>query len=171
MKWENCRCGCSELLRVVQERTYKRVEQRWRQVSFRLVCATNRDLNQERVRGTFRDDFYHRLASWTCHLPPLSQRRDDILPLVAHLLSTLYGDRSPPELDPAVRDFLLLRDYPGNVRELKQLVTRIAHRHVGTGPCARRLAHDELARTSGERRVGPIRILKRQFAAHNASKV
>jgi len=125
----------AELLRIVQERTYKRVgSNAWKSVRFRMVCATNRDLEKEKARGTFRLDFYHRIASWTCRLPPLNERREDIIPLTRHFLSTMRKDADPPELDPAVRDYLLLRDYPGNVRELRQLVDRMGKRHVGDGP-------------------------------------
>lgn len=124
----------AELLRVVQERAYKRVGgNTWKQANFRLVCATNRNLPEEERRGTFRRDLYHRLASWTCALPPLTDRREDILPLVRHFLRQILGG-SPPEPDPVVRDYLLTRDYPGNVRELRQLVGRMACRHVGDGP-------------------------------------
>jgi transcriptional regulator with GAF, ATPase, and Fis domain len=56
------------------------------------------------------------------------------LPLARHFLRGLYVGQNPPDLDPAVRDYLITRDYPGNVRELRQLITRMAQRHVGNGP-------------------------------------
>lgn len=125
----------AELLRVVQERTYKRVgSNTWHQVDFRLVCATNRDLLTEEAQGRFRRDLYFRIASWTCRLPPLRERREDVLPLAHHFLREVFPAGTVPGFDPAVRDYLLLRDYPGNVRELRQLVHRLAKRHVGEGP-------------------------------------
>ncbi|MGH9836660.1 MAG: sigma-54-dependent transcriptional regulator [Blastocatellia bacterium] len=124
----------AELLRVVQERTYKRVgSNSWQKTDFRLVCATNRDLFEEQAHGQFRRDFYYRIASWTGRLPPLRERREDIPVLAKHLIEELRPD-DPPELDDAVRDYLLMRDYPGNVRDLKQLITRIVQHHVGPGP-------------------------------------
>lgn len=124
----------AQLLRVIQEHTYKRVGgNKWKQTSFRLVCATNRDLMREVKRGRFRADLYYRIAMCTFHLPPLRERPDDILPLAQHFLQTLAGDTPAPAVDEAVRDYLLKRQYNGNVRELKQLVTRIFHRHVGVG--------------------------------------
>jgi transcriptional regulator with GAF, ATPase, and Fis domain len=124
-----------ELLRVVQEHTYKRVgSNTWKKVDFRLICATNRNLEEERVRGAFRLDLYHRIASWTCKLPCLNDRREDIIPLTQHFLGEIQSEGEIPDLDPAVRDYLLLRNYPGNVRDLRQLVTRTARRHVGKGP-------------------------------------
>ena len=122
----------AELLRVVQEGTYKRVgSNTWQQAAFRLICATNRDLHAEEARGAFRRDFYHRIAHWTCKLPSLQERREDILPLVAHFLRQMNAAEPPLELDPAVRDYLLSRSYPGNIRELRHLVARLAARHVG----------------------------------------
>ena len=123
-----------QLLRVIQEGTYKRVGgNSWLRTRFRLVCATNRDLVGELVRGGFRRDLYHRIASWICRVPPLRERPEDILPLVTHFLSQLRAGE-PVEIDDPVREYLVRRSYPGNVRDLRQLVQRIHHRHVGTGP-------------------------------------
>ncbi|WP_374583319.1 sigma 54-interacting transcriptional regulator [Pseudoduganella sp.] len=123
----------AQLLRVIQERQYKRVgSNQWHPTSFRLVCATNRDLEAEVQRGAFRADLYYRIAAWRCRTPPLRERPGDILPLVRHFLG-LLGARER-ELDPAVRQYLLTRSYPGNVRELRQTVARIWHRHSGPGP-------------------------------------
>ncbi|OQX15434.1 MAG: hypothetical protein BWK73_06750 [Thiothrix lacustris] len=125
----------AQLLRVIQEQTYKRVGgNKWKQTHFRLVCATNRDLAKEVKRGRFRADLYYRIAMCTFHLPPLRERSDDILPLARHFLQQLAGDTPAPELDETVSTYLLKHKYNGNVRELKQLVTRIFHRHVGVGP-------------------------------------
>jgi len=123
----------AELLRVIQERTYKRVGgNSWQKTNFRLVCATNRKLIEEQSRDRFRRDLYYRIASWTCHLPPLSERREDILVLAKHFIEQLRPD-NPPGLDESVRRYLVAREYPGNVRDLKQLVTRIVQHHVGPG--------------------------------------
>jgi len=125
----------AELLRVVQDGTYKRVGSNvWHQTCFRLVCATNRDLRADELAGRFRRDLYYRIAAWICQLPSLSQRREDILPLARHCLSQLLPESSGLEFDRAVEGFLLSREYPGNVRELRQLVAQVARRHVGDGP-------------------------------------
>jgi transcriptional regulator with GAF, ATPase, and Fis domain len=124
----------AELLRVVQEHTYKRVGgNTWQESLFRLVCATNRDLRQEEALGQFRRDFYYRIAGCICELPPLRERPEDILPLTEHFLSKFRPDERP-RIEDAVRDYLMQRSYPGNVRDLKQLITRISYRHAGTGP-------------------------------------
>jgi transcriptional regulator with GAF, ATPase, and Fis domain len=124
-----------ELLRVIQEHTYKKVgSNTWLPTRFRLVCATNRELTEEVGRRTFRRDLYHRIATWIIHLPALRDRREDILPLTRHFLGEIFKENGVPELDPAVRDCLICKDYPGNVRDLRNLVLRIGHRHVGSGP-------------------------------------
>lgn len=117
----------AELLRVVQEGTYKRVGgNTWQKTKFRLVSATHRDLEAEMSDGRFRRDFYYRIAAWSCTLPPLRERREDIPALARHFL------HAPP--DPAVLELLISRDYPGNIRDLRHLCDRIDYRHVGEGP-------------------------------------
>ncbi|HEY0150879.1 MAG TPA: sigma 54-interacting transcriptional regulator [Longimicrobium sp.] len=125
----------AQLLRVVQEGTYKRVGgNAWLKTRFRLVCATHRDLPAEVAAGRFRADLYYRLATVTCRMPPLRDRPEDILPLFLHFLAEAGAGGGSPELDEPVRELLLRREYPGNVRDLKQLAARIAYRHVGPGP-------------------------------------
>ncbi|MCA1850104.1 MAG: sigma-54-dependent Fis family transcriptional regulator, partial [Acidobacteria bacterium] len=98
------------------------------------ICATNRDPGEEAARGRFRRDFYYRISCWVCRLPPLRERVGDVLHLARHFTQQLRPGEKPLEFDEPVRDYLLQREYPGNVRELKQLVTRIMARHVGRGP-------------------------------------
>ncbi len=125
----------AQLLRVVQERTYKRVGSNvWRDTDFRLVCASNRDLLEEEARGRFRRDLYYRIASWVFRLPPLRERLEDILPLARHFIQEFHPDGDPPDLDVPVQEYLCTREYPGNVRDLRNLMQRIVHRHIGCGP-------------------------------------
>jgi transcriptional regulator with GAF, ATPase, and Fis domain len=125
----------AELLRVVQEGMYKRVgSNTWRRTDFRLVAATNRDLLQEQAAGRFRGDLYYRIAGWAFHLPPLRERPGDIPLLARYFISETSRDGPPPDLDPAVEELLVRREYAGNVRDLRQLMARIAARHVGPGP-------------------------------------
>ena len=125
-----------QLLRALQEHTYKRVgSNTWRKTDFRLVSATNRDLLSEAREGAFRLDLYHRVATVGIELPPLRERVQDILPLARHFIrESLPGDAPAPDLDEAVELYLLTRDYPGNVRDLSNLMHRILSRHVGIGP-------------------------------------
>jgi transcriptional regulator with GAF, ATPase, and Fis domain len=125
----------AELLRVVQEGTYKRVGgNAWQRTRFRLVCATHRNLQDEAAGGRFRRDLYYRVAAWICTLPPLRERREDIPALARHFLERHFDGREVPEIDEPVLEMLVAREYPGNIRDLRHLVERILHRHVGNGP-------------------------------------
>jgi transcriptional regulator with GAF, ATPase, and Fis domain len=124
----------AQLLRAVQEHTYKRVgSNAWQRTDFRLVCATNRNLTTAVADGQFRADLYYRIAGWLCRTPPLRERKEDILHLARHFLGQL--DAKPSlDLDEPVREYLLLRDYPGNVRDLRRVVASLHLRHAGAGP-------------------------------------
>jgi len=140
----------SELLRVIQEGTYKRVgSNSWQRTDFRLICATNRDLKEGQLTGGFRRDFFFRIAGCVVTLPSLKERTEDIVPLVNHFFRQIRPDHDAPPLDPPVREFLLRRQYPGNIRELKNLVSRISYRHVGPGPVT-------LGDLPEEERPGPV---------------
>ena len=124
-----------QLLRSLQEQTYKRVgSDQWRKTDFRLVAATNRDLSLEEAQGRFRRDLYYRLSTWTFRLPPLRERTGDILHLTRHFMRQDNDGREPPEIDGLVQKYLVQRAYPGNVRELKNLTARMLTRYVGPGP-------------------------------------
>ena len=125
----------AELLRVIQEGTYKRVgSNSWRESRFRLVSATHCDLSRAVREGTFRGDLYHRLATFTFTLPSLEERPDDILLLADYFLGQTMGKSPPPPLEVPVRRYLVSRRYPGNIRELRQVVARLASGYVGSGP-------------------------------------
>ncbi|MBI2906440.1 MAG: sigma-54-dependent Fis family transcriptional regulator [Chloroflexi bacterium] len=125
----------TQLLRALQEHTYKRVgSNSWRRTDFRLICATNRDLPMEEARGHFRRDLYYRVAAWTIRLPSLRKRAEDIIPLVRHFMRLSGMADAPPELEAAVKTYFVTRDYPGNVRDLQNLVHRIMTSYVGVGP-------------------------------------
>ncbi len=116
-----------KLLRVLQERAMMRVGGVHEiPVDIRVVAATNKDLKQEIEFGTFRQDFYYRLNVITLHVPRLADRRDDILLLSFHFLqkyATLQGKKVGNFSDEAAR-ILLSYEYPGNVRELENIVER-----------------------------------------------
>jgi DNA-binding NtrC family response regulator len=117
-----------QLLRAIQEKTYKRVGGNvWQRTNFRLVCATNRNLEDLVRQGMFRQDLYYRIAGCVFQTPALTDRKTDILPLARHFLRGAFPDG-------AVSEYLLNREYQGNIRELRQLTERIAHRHTGPGP-------------------------------------
>lgn len=126
-----------KLLRVIQERTYKKIGGNiWNFTDFRLVCATNKHLERAVENGEFRQDLYYRIANWDCRLPSLREREDDILVLARHFLfkhNPKYKETGVV-FHSSVKEYLCKRDYPGNIRELEQVVSRIAQRHMGEGP-------------------------------------
>jgi transcriptional regulator with GAF, ATPase, and Fis domain len=121
----------SELLRVIQEGTYKKIgSNTWNKTKFRLVCATNKQLHPSIVDVHFRHDLYFRLSDFEFHVPSLSERSEDIPLLAKHFLTEFFPGDDCPEFDDSVIEYLVNRTYAGNVRELKQLIRRIALKHV-----------------------------------------
>jgi transcriptional regulator with PAS, ATPase and Fis domain len=116
-----------KLLRALQEREVRRVgENRSRKVNVRVLAATNRDLAHSVAGGTFRPDLYYRLKVVDLHVPPLRERRDDIMPLARALLgaAALSMKRKITGLSPTAGDQLLRYSWPGNVRELENAMER-----------------------------------------------
>jgi DNA-binding NtrC family response regulator len=114
----------AKLLRVLQDRSIERVGSSAPiKVDIRVVAATNRDLEAEIGAGRFREDLYYRLAVVEIVVPPLRDRREDVLPTAHHLLSRL-ADGPAPRLAADVSAALALHDWPGNVRELSNVLER-----------------------------------------------
>jgi two-component system nitrogen regulation response regulator NtrX len=96
-------------------------------VDVRVIAATNKNLEEELKRGTFRDDLYFRLNVIPFHVPPLRERREDIPALVRHFVAAIaeeYGKR-PKEISPRAMERLSSLPWPGNVRELRNIVERV----------------------------------------------
>src|SRR5215468_5240461 len=132
----------AKLLRVLENGEYQRVGETQRRFSrARVIAATNRDLRQEIKRGNFRADLYHRLSVFTINVPPLREMDEDRSLLLEHFCR-FYADQAklPPfTLDEAAGK--LWRDYhfPGNVRELRNIVIRLTTKYAG-----QRLSDEEL---------------------------
>jgi two-component system, NtrC family, response regulator AlgB len=92
----------------------------------RVLAATNRDPMQMIERGLLREDLYYRLATVVIRIPPLRERRDDVLPLAAHFVARLRGELGRPRasLAPSAEAALLAYRWPGNVRELRNVIER-----------------------------------------------
>jgi formate hydrogenlyase transcriptional activator len=126
----------SKLLRVLQEGQFERVgDERTRRVNVRLVAATNRDLLAEAKAGRFRLDLYYRLSVFPIELPPLRERLEDIEPLAAHFIR--QGARRlgvpAPRLTKAHVQQLQSYDWPGNIRELQNVLERAVILSRSTG--------------------------------------
>jgi two-component system response regulator PilR (NtrC family) len=116
-----------KLLRVLQERRVKPVGGvSEREVDVRIVAATNRDLETEVEKGTFRQDLYYRLNVIQLRLPPLRERREDIPLLVDHFVRKFSAEhaRKVTGTDPDAMQALMTYHFPGNVRELENLIER-----------------------------------------------
>jgi transcriptional regulator with GAF, ATPase, and Fis domain len=117
----------AKLLRVLQEGQFERVgEDATRKVNVRIVAATNRDLRQEVAAGRFRQDLYYRLSVFPMELPPLRHRKEDIPALATHFASLSCGRLNRPEMRLTDDDMEVLRryDWPGNIRELQNVIER-----------------------------------------------
>lgn len=117
----------AKLLRAIQERRFERVGgNETLTADVRIVSATNRDLSKGSRDGTFREDLYYRLAAFPIQLPPLRQRRSDILLLAEHFLTKYAGREKKNVTGFQKRTIRILHDYPwpGNVRELESAIER-----------------------------------------------
>jgi two-component system, NtrC family, response regulator AtoC len=118
----------AKLLRCLQERTFKRVGgTRDLKVDVRVIAATNRSLDVMVREGKFREDLFYRLNVIPLTIPPLRERREDVLPLARHFLSEANNTfhKSVKRLAPEIESLLLANAWPGNVRELKNLIERL----------------------------------------------
>jgi two-component system, NtrC family, response regulator GlrR len=124
----------AKLLRALQEREVRPVgASKAVPVDIRVISATHHDLDEAVADGQFREDLYYRLNVVTLHVPPLSQRREDIPLLVAHFLEEL-GGAAPgvTKMSPEAMDLLLKAPWPGNVRQLHNVVEQVVA--LATGP-------------------------------------
>ena len=116
-----------KLLRFLQEHEFQRLGgNQTLHTDVRVISATNRDLEQRVKEGVFREDLFYRLNVVMMSIPPLRERREDILPLIDHFLKRFAEEngREIEGLTSEAQDILLKHDYPGNVRELENIIER-----------------------------------------------
>jgi len=116
-----------KLLRALQENEFERVgDEKTIHVDVRVVAATNRDLQAAVEAGTFRQDLYYRLSVFPIEVPPLRQRMEDIAPLSQHFLDLICSElgREPLRLTRQHVESMMRLDWPGNIRELKNVLER-----------------------------------------------
>jgi len=125
----------AKLLRVLENGEYQRVGETQRRVSrCRVIAATNRDLRRDVKQGAFRADLYHRLSVFSLSVPPLREMEGDKLQLLEHL-RRFYAAQSgmqPFELDDDATARWVRYDFPGNVRELRNVVIRLTTKYSGS---------------------------------------
>jgi two-component system response regulator AtoC len=119
----------AKLLRVLQEMEFERVGGKDRvKVNARIIAATNKDLRKMVQEGTFRDDLFYRLNIVSIHIPPLRERREDLAPLVEYLLRKANRElhKQIAGVSEAMMDIFRRYSWPGNIRELENLLVRAA---------------------------------------------
>jgi two-component system response regulator AtoC len=117
----------AKLLRILEDKTFKRVGGvKDIQVDVRIISATNQEIKSLMMENKFRKDLYYRLQVVPIYLPPLRERKEDILPLARHFIETfnLEFRKNVKEISEKAREFLIRYDWPGNVRELKNVIER-----------------------------------------------
>jgi two-component system, NtrC family, response regulator len=116
-----------KLLRFLQDRKIERVGGTQPiDIDVRIIAATNRDLKKDMENHVFREDLYYRLKVVPLDMPPLRERKEDIIPLAQHFLKKFSKEhrKSPVTLSPEAEGALLMHPWPGNVRELENLISR-----------------------------------------------
>ncbi|MDY3559136.1 sigma-54 dependent transcriptional regulator [Gemmata sp. JC673] len=115
----------AKLLRVLEDGHYRRVgSTQERRADVRIIAATNKPLEAEQKAGRFREDLFFRLSVITVDLPALKDRREDVPELIQHFLHTRQVGRGLMTVDPAARSLLCRYDWPGNIRELANVLER-----------------------------------------------
>ena len=115
----------AKLLRVIEEREFYRLgSTEIRNVDVRIIAATNRDINEEIIKGRFRADLFYRINMYNIKIPPLRERKDDILPLAANFLKihAKANNKKIQGLAPDLAERLVQFSFPGNVRELENMI-------------------------------------------------
>ncbi|MGB5748892.1 MAG: sigma-54 dependent transcriptional regulator, partial [Desulfobacterales bacterium] len=115
----------AKLLRVIEEREFYRLgSTEIRNVDVRIIAASNRDINEEIINGRFRADLFYRINMYNIKIPPLRDRRNDILPLASHFLNihARANKKKIQGLSSELAERLLQTSFPGNVRELENMI-------------------------------------------------
>jgi len=146
-----------KLLRALQEKQYERLgDNRTRAMDVRIIAATNRDLNAEVVAGRFREDLFYRLNVFPIEVAPLRDRLEDIPLLAAHFVDLIARETKCPKarLTPAAIDALQNYDWPGNIRELRNVIEKATIVAQG-GPLQIELAVSPRDGTAARRHAEP----------------
>ncbi|MGM0602012.1 MAG: sigma-54 dependent transcriptional regulator PrdR [Bacillota bacterium] len=118
----------AKLLRVLQNKTIKKIGgEKELELNLRVISATNKDLSKMVEKGEFREDLYYRINVIKLNLPPLRERKEDIILLFQHFLEKIAveNDRKVPKVESKVMDIMMNYDWPGNARELKNAAEHI----------------------------------------------
>lgn len=161
------------LLRVIEDKSIVRIGgSRVRPVDVRIIAATNRDIMSEIRKGTFRKDLYYRLSVFSIHLPPLSERPDDIPLLVENFVrkQTQNTQGKVRKISPQVIDAFQRYNWPGNIRELQNVVERMLN-FARSDELTADLIPEEIRQTpAGSNHLEPI-MTSREFERQAIQKM
>jgi len=165
----------AKLLRVIEQREVLRVGAVTpRKIDVRFVAATNRDLEEEIARGRFRLDLYYRLNGFTIVIPPLRQRTDEIEPLARHFtqLACKAADRALLDINAEALSLLRAYDWPGNIRELKNVIDRAVLLSGGRAILPEHLPLEKMGRTIAAKDEPPasVRMPRREATSGGTSQ-
>jgi DNA-binding NtrC family response regulator len=146
------------LLRFLDRGEYRPVgSTRELQADVRIVGATNQDLQELILQGRFRDDLLYRINTITLRVPPLRERKEDLPRLIDHILQTLrVPGATKRTMSPEAIQELLAHSWPGNIRELRNVIERIVLMSTGTAPISREEVLQVLPRNQGSLRAGDL---------------
>ena len=169
----------AKLLRVIQERSFRRLGGTDDLgVDFRLITATNREIKKEVERGAFREDLYFRLNVVAFEIPPLRKRGEDVLPLCRRALVRFAQEfgKPVPELDSEACALLERYHYPGNIRELENILERamiFCSGQIVTANYLPRELHDHIGRTTMSVTHGTERVIhiEMQVGKHTLQQI
>jgi transcriptional regulator with PAS, ATPase and Fis domain len=150
----------AKLLRVLEERSFRRVGgTKDVQVDVRIVSATNKDLLAAIEDKSFRNDLYYRIQVIPIFLPPLRERRDDIMPLVQHFISHFNREfgKNVKSVSKMAEKFLVEYNWPGNIRELKNIIERAIILENEETMLLEHLPQEMVAKTGGPG-TGPLSL-------------
>jgi two-component system response regulator PilR (NtrC family) len=150
-----------KLLRVIQEREFMRVgETETVSVDVRIISATNRDLEREIIEGRFREDLFFRLNVVHLHLPPLRERREDIPLLAQYFLEKYSGElgKNVRSISSYALDALMNYNFPGNVRELENIIERSVALENSNIILPESLVLSEYKKEGKKEQIPPIRL-------------
>jgi transcriptional regulator with PAS, ATPase and Fis domain len=146
------------LLRFLDRGEYRPVgSTRTLHADVRIVGATNQDLQELILQGRFRDDLLYRINTVTLHVPPLRERKEDLPRLVDHILHTLrVPGATKRTISPEAMQQLSAYSWPGNIRELRNVIERIVLMSTGTAPVSREEVIQVLPRGQGSLQTGDV---------------
>jgi two-component system response regulator AtoC len=124
----------AKVLRVIEDKKVRRVgEKTEREIDMRIISATNRNLKEAIASSGFRGDLYYRLEEYCIHIPPLRERKEDIPVIAENFLESLcvFYELEPMQISESAMKDIMNYSWPGNIRELKNVIQRSAVRNTG----------------------------------------